>query len=182
MEHLFTEMKVEIRTNQERMETNQEMLTATLEAKIESKADAALRQMKTEIRTNQERTEAKIEASNENFKTLQGTLLSQMVIHQARTETIQEEMESKVNKNQEKMEAAIGSSQEEMRAAISSIRAKLEDVLMSLNHKTQGIRAEIEATKTLVGTTWQGLKAKIAEVTDCFVEGLRTASHEFKCS
>jgi hypothetical protein len=48
-ECLLAEMKAEIRTNQERMETNQEMLTTRLEAKIEAKADATLMETKAEM-------------------------------------------------------------------------------------------------------------------------------------
>jgi hypothetical protein len=78
--------------------------------------------------------EARIEANNEKFEALRGTLLSRMVIHQARTQDIQEEMEAKMIKNQER----------------------------------------IEATKTLIleHTTRRRLEAKIAEVTDDFLEGL----------
>jgi DNA polymerase III delta prime subunit len=123
--------------------------------------------------------EAKIEANNKNFEPLRSTLLSRMHIHQARAESIQEEMESMMNRNEEKMEAAIGCSQEEMRAAISSIGAKLEksmkhqveNVQMSLDHRTQASQAQIEATKTLVHTMWRGLKAKIAEVHRLFPRG-----------
>jgi hypothetical protein len=51
---------------------------------------------------------------------------------------------------------------------------------MSLDHRTQGTQAKIEAAKTLVDTTWRGLEAKIVEVTDDFLEGLETARLEFK--
>jgi predicted glycoside hydrolase/deacetylase ChbG (UPF0249 family) len=48
--------------------------------------------MKAEMKTKQERMEAKIEANNEKFEVLLGTLISWMDIHQARAETIQEEI------------------------------------------------------------------------------------------
>jgi hypothetical protein len=97
-------------------------------------------------------------------------------------------MEAKVNDYQEKMEAAIVSGQEEMRAAINSIWGELKEsikywveaILVSLDHRTQGTQAKIEATKTLTVTMWQGLKAKIAEVTDDFLKTLETARREFK--
>jgi ribosomal protein L6P/L9E len=86
------------------------------------------------------------------------------------------------------MEAVIGSGQEEMKAVISSTWGKLEEsmkywveaILVFLHHRTQGTQAKIEAMKTLVDTMWQGLKAKIAGVTDDFLKGLETARHEFK--
>jgi hypothetical protein len=62
MAHLLTKIR-----------TNQEML-ARMEAKIETNADTNMREMTAEIRTNQERVEAKIEANNEKFEVLRGTL------------------------------------------------------------------------------------------------------------
>jgi hypothetical protein len=89
----------EIRTNREemlaKMETNQQ--------KMDAKMGTSLREMKTEIRAN-----------NEKFEVIQGTLISWMVIHQARTESIQEEMKAKMDIHQEKMEAAIHSIQSEL--------------------------------------------------------------------
>jgi DNA anti-recombination protein RmuC len=111
-ERIQKEMMVEMKPNQER---------------LEAKADVTLRETKVEIRSNQERMEAKIEANNNKFETLQGTVRSQMDIHQARTEAIQEEMEAKMNKIEEKLEAAIVKGQEEMRAMISSIWPQLEE-------------------------------------------------------
>jgi hypothetical protein len=56
----------------------------------------------------------------------------------------------------------------------------VKDVLVSLNHRTQGTQIEIEIMKPLVDTMWQGLEAKITEVTDDFLEGLKTARIKFK--
>jgi hypothetical protein len=72
--------------------------------------------------------------------------------------------------------------------AISSIWAELQatmkhwvkDIFISLDHSTQGTQVKIETRKSLVDTTWLGLKAKIAEVTGDFFKGLRTARHEFR--
>jgi hypothetical protein len=97
-------------------------------------------------------------------------------------------MEAKMNNYQEKMEAAIVSGQEKMRAVISSIwgelkesmKYRVEAILVSLNHRTQGTQAKIGATKTLIDTMRRGLKAKIAEVTDNFLETLETSRREFK--
>jgi hypothetical protein len=77
-----------------------------------------------------------------------------------------------------------------MRASINSVWTELEesmkhhveDVLVSLNHRTQGTQAEIEATKTLVDTTRQGFKARIAEVTDDFLEDSKLIGLSSKCS
>jgi hypothetical protein len=79
---------------------------------------------------------AEIEANNEKFEALWGTILSRMDIHQARTETIQEGMEARTNKDQAKIGAAIGSGQEEMRADISSIWAELEESMKHQGGKT----------------------------------------------
>jgi uncharacterized protein YfkK (UPF0435 family) len=40
------------------------------------------------METNRERMEARIDASNEKFEILQGTLIFQMNYHQARTEAV----------------------------------------------------------------------------------------------
>lgn len=76
-----------------------------------------------------------------------------MYIHQARTEAIQEEMESKMNKNQEKLEALIRSNHKLHWGPTGRIREMGENIKMSLNHRTQGTQVKIEATKTLVDTT-----------------------------
>jgi hypothetical protein len=78
--------------------------------------DTNLREMKAEMRTDQEemtaRVEAKIEASNEKFEVLQDTLVSQMDIHQARTEAMKEKMDT----HQESMEAKMDAWLKEMKA------------------------------------------------------------------
>jgi BMFP domain-containing protein YqiC len=107
-------------------------------------------------------------------------VVSRTDIHQARTEATEEGMKAKINKNQEKMETAIESLEEEMRASICSIRAELEqtvqhrveDVLVSLDDRTQGTQAEVEAKKAVVDTTRRGLESKVAGVTDDILEGL----------
>jgi hypothetical protein len=47
----------------------------------------------------------------------------------------------------------------------------MEDVLIFLDQRIQGTQAEKEATKTLPDTMRRELEAKIAEVTDNFLEG-----------
>jgi hypothetical protein len=139
----------------------------------QAKTNANLKEMEEEM---MERQEAKIEANNEKPEVLRSIHVSRMDVHQARTETIQEEMYTKMNKEQEKTEAAIGSDQEELWAAINSFRVKLEestkhrmeDVLVSLDHRTQRAQAEIETTTTLAYITQRGLEDKIAEVTNRF--------------
>jgi hypothetical protein len=54
------------------------------------------------------------------------------------------------------------------------------DLHKMVDLRTQGTQSEIEAMKTLVDTTHRGLKAKIAEVIDDFLKGLKTARHELK--
>jgi hypothetical protein len=52
--------------------------------------------------------EAEIETNNEKFfKVLQSTLVSRMVIHQARTEAIQEQIIAKMDTHQERMGASM---------------------------------------------------------------------------
>jgi hypothetical protein len=62
------------------------------------------------------------------------------------------------------------------------MKHRVENVLVSLDHRIQATQAqaETEATKTLTDTTRRGLEAKIAEVTDDFLEGLKTARRKFK--
>jgi hypothetical protein len=49
-------------------------------------------------------------------------------------------------------------------------------------HRKLGLRIQVErqATKTLVKTMQHGLKAKTAEVTNDFLQGLKTTRREFK--
>jgi hypothetical protein len=54
----------------------------------------------------------KIDTNNEKFEVLQGTLISQMDIHQARTQSTQEDTKAKIHIHQEKMDAWL----EEMKA------------------------------------------------------------------
>jgi hypothetical protein len=58
---------------------------------------AEIRTNKAKMDANQERTEAKIEANNEKFEVLRGTLVSWMDIDQARTVSIQEDMKAKMD-------------------------------------------------------------------------------------
>jgi uncharacterized damage-inducible protein DinB len=132
-EQMMARLLAEIRTNREELITNQEML-----AKMEAKENANLRETNAETKINQERAKAQVEANNEKFEALRGTLRSRMDIQQVWTEAIQEEIKAKMNKNQEKMEATIGSCEVDMRIAITSIRADLEESMKdraSLDHK-----------------------------------------------
>jgi hypothetical protein len=58
-------------------------------------------------RRHQEKTEARINANNEKFEVLRGTLVSRMDTHQARTKAIQEEIMSKMDAHQERMETSM---------------------------------------------------------------------------
>jgi hypothetical protein len=63
---------------------------------MQERMEANLKEMKVEIKTN-----------NKKFEVLQGTFVSQMDIHQARTEAIQEEIIAKMDAHQESMEATM---------------------------------------------------------------------------
>jgi hypothetical protein len=63
-----------------------------------------------------------------------------MIIHQARTESTQEEIKSKMDIHQGKMEAAIHSIQSELEEAI---KHRVEYILSCVDQKTQGLRKEL---------------------------------------
>jgi chromosome segregation ATPase len=84
--------------------------------------------------------ETQIEANNEKFEALRGTLLSRKDIHQASTEAIQEEMKAKMNKNQEKMDDWL----EEMKAWRKKTTACQEATEACLEKAKAG-REEMEA-------------------------------------
>jgi hypothetical protein len=62
---------------------------------------------------NLRKIKAEIRANNENFEVLQGTLVSRMDIHQARTEAMQDETDANLKKG---IKASIEGIKEEMRA------------------------------------------------------------------
>lgn len=62
------------------------------------------------------------------------------------------------------------SGQEEMRVVIRSIRGQLKE----------SMKYPVEAILVSIDHRTQGTQAKIAEVTDDFLETLETARHEFK--
>jgi hypothetical protein len=96
---------------------------------MKAKADANLREMKGKIKPN-----------NEKFEVLRGTLVSWMDIHQARTESTQEEMKAKIDIRQKKMEAAIHSIWSGLE---ETIKCRVEDALSCVGRKTQGHRKEL---------------------------------------
>jgi hypothetical protein len=65
--------------------------------------------MDAKIDGSQEKIEARIDANNENFEVLWGTLFSWMDNHQARTVSIQQGTEARIGIHQEMMEAAVRS-------------------------------------------------------------------------
>jgi hypothetical protein len=82
--------------------------------------------------------EAKTDTNNEKFEVLRGTLISPMDVHQARSETTQEEMKAKMDIHQEKLEASIHSiwSRE-------TIKHRVEYVLSCVHQKTQCLCKEL---------------------------------------
>jgi flagellar biosynthesis chaperone FliJ len=63
-----------------------------------------------------------------------------MDIHQARTESTQEEMKAKMDIHQEKMEAAINSIRTELE---ETIKHQVEDILSYVDQKSQGLFKEL---------------------------------------
>jgi hypothetical protein len=69
------------------------------------------------------------DANNEKFEVLRSTLVSRLVIHQARTESTQDEMKVEMDIGQENLEAAIHSIWPELDEIIQH---RMEDVLQGL--------------------------------------------------
>jgi hypothetical protein len=78
---------------------------------VQERMDATLRERKAEIR-----------ATNEKFEVLQGTLVCWMDIHQARADSTQENINTKIDVNQEKMDA----SEENTNAKIDDNQEKMD--------------------------------------------------------
>jgi hypothetical protein len=78
------------------------------------------------IDANQEQMEARIKANNEKFEARRGTFISQMVIHQASTKAIQEEITAKTDTHQGRMEASMNAWQKETTACHEAKEACLE--------------------------------------------------------
>jgi hypothetical protein len=66
------------------------------------------------------------QANNEKFEILPGTLISWMDIHQARAETIQEQMTAELDTHHERMEANMNACREGNKACLQKTKACLE--------------------------------------------------------
>jgi hypothetical protein len=89
-----------------RMDINQAQMLARMEAKVDvnlketkeeirtyqAKVDTTLKEMKELTAKPDAKIEAEIKTNNEKFEPIQSTLTSQMDIHQARTQALQEEI------------------------------------------------------------------------------------------
>jgi hypothetical protein len=63
--------------------------------------------MEVTMKCSQEEMGVNIGANNDTFEALRGAILSEVGIHQARTETIEEEIRAKMHSNQENTEAMV---------------------------------------------------------------------------
>jgi hypothetical protein len=108
MTHLLAGMKPEIRTNQAKVDANlkemKEEMVARVKAVIQNNQEEMLSRMETiqektdaKIDSNQEKKEAMIDTNNEKYEVLRGTLIFWMNIHQAKTESTEEEMKANMN-------------------------------------------------------------------------------------
>jgi hypothetical protein len=80
------------------------------------------------MKTNQAKIEARIEASNEKFEFLQGTLLSWMDAHHAKTEANHEEMMTKLDAHHERMTASVNTRWKETTACQEAVEAYPEKI------------------------------------------------------
>jgi hypothetical protein len=109
-EQMMTRVLAEIRIDREEMTARLQAKTDTNQEKMDAKTDFNQREMKAEIR-----------ARNENFEVLRRTLVSRMVIHQARTEAIQEV--AKMDAHQERMGASMNACRKETTACQEATEA-----------------------------------------------------------
>jgi hypothetical protein len=116
---------------------------------------------------------AKTDANNEKFDVLRCTsiLLSGMDIHQARTESTQEEMSDKMDIHPEKTVTAIKSIRSELE---ETIKHRVEDVLSCVDQKAQGLRkgltkktdetqVDLQAVKTTLETRMKNLQETLVD-------------------
>jgi hypothetical protein len=87
------------------------------------------------IREKMETSLDNIDANNEMFKVLQGTLVSRMDIHQTRIESTEEEINTKMDIHKEMMETAIHSIRSELE---ETIRYQIEDILSFCRPRNEG--------------------------------------------
>jgi hypothetical protein len=74
-----------------------------------------------------------------SFRSFEVLFVSRMDIHQARTESTQEELKANMDIHQEKMEAAIHSIRSELEETVK----RVEDVQSCVNQKTQDFPKEL---------------------------------------
>jgi hypothetical protein len=125
----------------------------------------------TEIRTNEERMETKIEASNEKFEVLRGTLVSRMDAHQTRTKTTQEDIQAKTDAHQEGMEAKMDAWLGEMRAwrkETTACQAVTEACIGKLEvsqEKSETVeeRQEVPKEEAALGSIWGPKSSRAAD-------------------
>jgi translation elongation factor EF-G len=107
-----------------------------------------------------------------SLRSFEVLFVSQMDVHQARTESTQEEMKAKMDIHQEKMEAAVHSIRSELE---ETVKHWVEDVLSCVNQKTQGFHKELiekidetqvtlQAVKTPLDTQMNSLQETLADM------------------
>jgi bifunctional pyridoxal-dependent enzyme with beta-cystathionase and maltose regulon repressor activities len=74
---------------------------------MQEKVDTNLKEIKEDIKTNQAKMVARIEANNEKFEILQGTLFSWLDVRHAKTEANPEEMMVKLDAHHERMTVSV---------------------------------------------------------------------------
>jgi hypothetical protein len=131
---------------------------------------AEIRTNQAKMDANQEKMEAKIEVNNEKFEVIQGALVSRMDIHQARTMSIQEEMKANMDIHQEKMEAAIHSIRSKFKTFKNGwktsccVNQKMQGPCKELNEKTEETQADLHAVKTSLNTRTNSLQKTPADM------------------
>jgi hypothetical protein len=178
-------MKEEIRTNQTKVDANlkeiKEGMMARLEAMIQNnkeRMEANHKKTDVKIDANQEEMEGRTDANNEKSEVLQGTIISRMDVHQARTMSTKEEMKAKVDINQEKMEAAIHSIWSELG---ETIKHWVKDVLSCVNQKMQGLHEELTKKIAETQVDLQAIRTSVAMQTKSLLEAItNTREHLHK--
>jgi predicted nucleic acid-binding Zn-ribbon protein len=136
-----------------------------MEERTKAKVDANLKMLEAEMETNQEKMtamlKAKIEAKTDSHHGRMRSfeiLFSWMDTHQARTESTQEEMRTKMDMHQKKMEAAIHSLQSKLKETIKHL---VEDVLSCVDQKAQGLHKELSEKIDETQVDLQAIKTSI---------------------
>jgi uncharacterized membrane-anchored protein YjiN (DUF445 family) len=130
------------------------------------------------IDANKDEMEGRIDANNEKSEVLQGTLVSWMDVHQARTMSTKEEIKAKVDIQQEKMEAAIHSIWSELG---ETIKHWVEDVLSCVDQKIQGLHKELTETIYETQVDLQAIRTSVDMQTESLLEAItNTREHLHK--